>query len=363
MKLNKIILAGIIFIFLSGIIFLTDILNPIIRPATYYFLMGSSKGKDILFFGLFGLFLILSQYSTIFKKDIDCAKYLKLSIIVGSILLASGIALEIIFRLHMGIGWNTIFAIMTNKMTTTSILHTHHLKAILGAIITNILGPVTQSGINTGVGLYSYLPQISYIVVLIIPVLTVLLILSMQKRSWLTTFFLSFFSSCLIIGAIDGGLFGTPAIVGICGLYLIYRNGLYIERGFGLILNSASLLDESDKVQPPYKFKNMTQSRFLFNRFIPYLIVILIIILRFTVAIAGAECDHYTLEVVNHTDEIYLGNITVESVEHENYTGQNKPVFHIESSYNEMELLHDLRSPLNNSCEYYTLSWNIFSYL
>ena len=104
MKVNKTILIGIAFLILGGIIFLSDMLNPIIRPITYLFLMGSSKGKDIIFFGFLGLFLILSQ---IIKKDIDTRKYLKLSMIIGSILLILGILLEIIFRLQMGIGLNT----------------------------------------------------------------------------------------------------------------------------------------------------------------------------------------------------------------------------------------------------------------
>ena len=57
MKLNKTIIVGLMFIIFAGLIFVTDIFNPIIRPITYQFLMGSSKGKDIIFFGLFGLFL------------------------------------------------------------------------------------------------------------------------------------------------------------------------------------------------------------------------------------------------------------------------------------------------------------------
>ena len=57
MKRNNIILAGFIFILFAGVLFITDIFNPIVRPLTRIFLMGSSKGKDILFFGLFGLFL------------------------------------------------------------------------------------------------------------------------------------------------------------------------------------------------------------------------------------------------------------------------------------------------------------------
>ena len=100
MKINKTILIGIIFILLAGVIFLTDSLNPIIRPITYLFLMGSSKGKDIIFFGLLGLFLILSQLS---RKEIDETKYLIISIIIGTVSLIFGILLEVAFRLQMGI--------------------------------------------------------------------------------------------------------------------------------------------------------------------------------------------------------------------------------------------------------------------
>ena len=82
MKRNNIILVGFIFILFAGVLFITDIFNPIIRPITRVFLMGSSKGKDILFFGLFGLFLILSQTFTLKNKDIDSDKYLKIAICV-----------------------------------------------------------------------------------------------------------------------------------------------------------------------------------------------------------------------------------------------------------------------------------------
>ena len=86
MKVNKTLLLGIIFILIAGVIFLTDILNPIIRPITYLFLMGSSKGKDIMFFGLIGLFLILSQ---VIKKEINTKKYFKVSL-CGKFLFING---------------------------------------------------------------------------------------------------------------------------------------------------------------------------------------------------------------------------------------------------------------------------------
>lgn len=138
MKLNKTILVGFIFILLGGVIFATDLLNPIIRPITHLFLMGSSKGKDIMFFGLLGLLLILSQ--TI-PKEIDVTKYLKISIVIGAVLLILGNLLEVVFRLQMGIKLNTIFCAMSNTMSSTSILHTHLLKSILGEVITQIIGP------------------------------------------------------------------------------------------------------------------------------------------------------------------------------------------------------------------------------
>ena len=137
MKLNKTILVGFLFIALGGFVFISDILNPIIRPITYTFLTGSSKGKDIMFFALMGILLILSQ---IIPRKIDVTKYLKISIVIGSVLLILGNLLEVVFRLQMGIKLNTVFCSMTNTMSSTRILHTHLLKSILGEVITKRKG-------------------------------------------------------------------------------------------------------------------------------------------------------------------------------------------------------------------------------
>ncbi|WP_292782190.1 hypothetical protein [Methanobrevibacter sp.] len=361
MKLNKTIIVGLILILFSGLLFVTNIFNPIIRPITYIFLMGSSKGKDIMFFGLLGLFLILSQ---VIKKDIDVTKYLKISIVIGSITLVFGILLEVIFRLQMGIKLNTIFASMTSTMTTTSILHTHLIKAILGEVLTKIIGPFIQTDINTGVSLYQYLPSFSFLIIILLPTLFITIVLASQKRPWFSNLLLAFFSSCLIIGIIDGGLFGTPAIVGIMGIYLVYRNGYYITRIAGKIFKDENLLKENEKYQPPYRNKGLSKKRRIFNHILVYIVVIGIIFLRFTIAFAGAEPDCYTVDVINATeDEIDLGNISDKVISVENHTDLNKITYLIDPSYNEMQLLNDLKVPLNDSCEYYTVSWNIYSYL
>lgn len=360
MKVNKTILLGFIFILLAGAIFVSDILNPIIRPITHLFLMGSSKGKDIIFFGLLGLFLILSQ---VIGKEIDVTKYLKTSIIIGAVLLILGIILEIVFRLQMGIKLNTVFCSMSNTMSSTSILHTHLLKSILGALLTQIIGPFIQSDINTGVGLYSYVPSIGFLVILLIPVLFITLVLAIQKRPWPTTLLIAFFSSCLIIGAIDGGMWGTPALVGILGLFLVYRNGYYINYGVGTILKDEDMLEKNELIQPSYRNVGLSEARYLFNRFLPGIIVILIIALRFTVAFAGAEPDYYTVDIANPADDIDLGNISIEAIDYDANADLNKTTYKIDPSYNEMELINALKIPLKDKCEYYTVSWNAYSYL
>ncbi|WP_458455828.1 hypothetical protein [Methanobrevibacter sp.] len=352
MKVNKTILLGFMFIVLAVVIFITDILNPIIRPVTYLFLMGSSKGKDIMFFGLLGLFLILSQ---VIDVKIDITKYLKMSIILGSVLLVLGILLEVVFRLQMGIKLNTVFCAMSNTMSSTSILHTHLLKSILGKVLTEMIGPFINSSINTGAGLYSYVPTAGFFVILLIPILFAMLVLASQRRPWFTTFLISFFSSCLIIGAIDGGMWGTPALIGILGLFLVYRNGYYLNYIAGKILKDEKLLKDNESLPPTYRNAGLSQTRYIFNRFLPYIIIILIIGLRFTIALAGAETDYYTVEIANITDDVDFGDIPIEKISNGTY--------HVDSSYNEMDLINDLKIPLNGKCEYYTISWNAYSYL
>lgn len=358
MKLNKTTVIGLVFIIFAGVIFVTDIFNPIIRPITYLFLMGSSKGKDIMFFGILGLFLIVPQF---IKRDFDPEKYLKISIVVGWILLICGILLEILFRLQMGIKLNTVFCAMSDTMSSTSILHTHLLKSILGALITMVIGPFVQSDINTGVGLYSYVPSFGFLIILLIPILFVTLVLAIRNRTWFTSLLLAFFSSCLIIGAIDGGLFGTPALVGILGLCLVYRNGYYLNYIIYTLLRDEKSLEKNEEIQPVYRNRGFRQWRYLLNRLIIWFVVIGIILLRFSVAFAGAEPDCYTVDVANPAENLDLGDVNVKVID--NTTSANRTTFHIDSSYNEMELINDLKYPLKGSCEYYTVSWNVYSYL
>ncbi len=355
MKINKTIFVGILFIILACVIFTSNILNPIVHPITHQFLMGSSKGKDIIFFGLMGMFLILSQILKDINADSD--KFLKISILLGSVLLIAGIGLEVLFRYEMNIDLNTIFMSMENSVSSTSILHTHLLKSILGDVLTNLIGPFIDNEINTGVGLYEYIPEVSKIIVFLFPLLFVTLLLSFGNKRFLQTFLLSFFASCLLIGALDGGLFATPSITGICGIYLIYANGKCIEGIVDYIIKRKKL-PERCRIIPNHQgildFIVKT-----IKRYSPYIIAALIIFLRFSIAFFGANTEHYEVDLANPTENVTLNEFPVESITYED----NRTVYIIDSNYNEMELLNDLKVPFNNTCKYYTITWNTFSYL
>ena len=79
--------------------------------------------------------------------------------------------------------------------------------------------------------------------------------------------------------------------------------------------------------------------------------------------LAGCDKVFILLPAKNASEDIDLGNISVEIINYDHDNDLNKTTYHIDPSYNEMKLVNDLEIPLNNSCEYYTVSWNIYSYL
>lgn len=354
MNLNKYLILGIILIIFGIIIFFTDTFNVVIRPITYLFLMGSSKGKDIVFFFLFGLFILLSQ---LYKLDLlekyfnfKNNKILKMSILLSTVILVLGIFLEILLRYYLNIKYNTIFVSMKPSFTTTSILHSHIYKSIFGNLISLILGTKIPTGINVGNSLSQYVPPIAYLFILLLPIIFILQILSLQKRLFASTICLSFFSSTLIIGILDGGLFGTPAIVGLCGLIFVYEFGHYLDYYFEKNIGNK----ENIKLLKLEKEKNKRK----FNKTIVFIFIILILVLRISITFTGANGEYYELDIVNPTDNIELNNFSIIKVQEK----PNEKIIYLSSEYNEMELLNSLKEPLKNKCDYYTLSWNGYSY-
>ena len=340
MKINKIILSGVILILFGGLLFTTDILTPFIRPITYLFLMGSSKGKDILFFALFGFLLIVSQIG---KFKINTRKFLLIVIISSSAIFTAAIILELYLRLILG-----IFVTIRPSMSTTSILHSHLIKSVLGEFLVSTINPLIGNGINTATSLYKYVSPFTTIILVLVGILFVSIILAVQKKQPLITIFLSVFSTILFIGCFDGGIMGTPGALGLFGCILIYfkeNNILTIAKH----IKHKNFIEYARKSTP-----NKIGIKYLLKRGCPYFIGLAIILLRISVSLVGASPEYYEVDIYNPDDGLNLSQYPIEYVSHED----GKISYHIDSSLNEIEL----SKSLNHSCDYYTISWNVYSY-
>lgn len=349
MKINKIILSGVILILFGGLLFTTDILTPFIRPITYLFLMGSSKGKDILFFALFGFLLIVSQID---KFKINTRKFLLIVIISSSAIFTAAIILELYLRLILGIDFNTIFVTIRPSMSTTSILHSHLIKSVLGEFLVSTINPLIGNGINTATSLYKYVSPFTTIILVLVGILFVSIILAVQKRQPLITILLCFFSTILFIGCFDGGIMGTPGALGLFGCILIYfkeNNILTIAKH----IKHKNFIEYARKSTP-----NKIGIKYLLKRGCPYFIGLAIILLRISVSLVGASPEYYEVDIYNPDDGLNLSQYPIEYVSHED----GKISYHIDSYLNEIELTKELSKSLNHSCDYYTISWNVYSY-
>ena len=368
-KINKYIPFGIILIIFGTLLFFLSGIDQFIRPFAQPILMGSSKGKDILFFVVFGITIILSTigdndkiYNYFMNLNIpkilkDNDFYLKLSLALFLFTAIMGLVVEVYLRSTLGLDWNTILVIMNPSMTSTSILHSHLYKAIFGIILGGILTYI-PAGIHTGSSLSAYTPSIIYVLFILIPIIYIAMVMSLQRRKWLSRILLAFTSTLGIIGIMDGGLFGTPAVGGIYGMLIILFNGNILD-GFSDLL---SRRDERDIVKSEISdkvSKNKESKIRLFKKFLPHIALILIIVLRFSIAFYGACPDSYEVNIYNTHDIDALNQYdTLNLTEH-----QNKTTVYLSNEYNEMELLNNLAVSLDGKCDWYSLSWNIYSYL
>ncbi len=385
MKINNYRIFGFFMIIIGIILFIPTQLDLIIRPFTQPILMGSSKGKDILFFILFGITLILSttldneknykkfKSLNIPKKFKSNYLYLKLSLYLFFIITILGLVLEIYLRYLIGTNLNNIFVAANPNLTTTSLLHSHIYKSLFGIILSKVLTYI-PTGIHTGSSLSIYTPEIANYLFILIPILYIIMIGSLQNRKMIPRLFLAFTSTIGIIGIIDGGFFATPTIGGIYGILIILLNedilndltDDFLENSKNSLFKKLSLKSTKFKKYLIFNIKNIKQnfkinekSKKFWKIWSPHLILIFIIILRFSIAIYGANDECYELDIYNLKENIDLSHYNVLNIKY----GENKTVVYISNEYNEMELLNNLGQKLSGKCDSYSLTWNIYSYI
>ena len=379
-KISKYIPFGIILIILGISLYFLSGIDQFIRPFSQPILMGSSKGKDILFFVLFGITIILSTLGDNDKihgcfEDLSIPKMLKdrdfclkLSLILFLFAAISGLIVELYLRNSLGISWNTILVIMNPSLTSTSILHSHIYKGIFGMILGMFLSYI-PSGIHTGSSLSAYTPGIIGLLFLLIPITYILMVISMQRRKAVPRLVLAFASTLGIIGLIDGGLFGTPSLLGIYGMLIVMYNGEILDG----ISDYLTKKEERDNIKRQLKEelanikytltgkikeKRKSTHKYL-KTLLPHIALIIIILLRFSIAFYGANTDCYELTLHEGHDFDDLNQYDTLNLTNDG----NNTIVYLSNEYNEMELLNNLAISLDGKCDWYSLSWNIYSYL
>ncbi|MGL4668977.1 MAG: hypothetical protein ACRCVG_00060 [Methanobacteriaceae archaeon] len=256
-KSNALAILGIIFIIMAILILFNNVIANLIRPITELFLMGSSKGKDLLFFTAMGFLLIITN-TKYFKsqsfwnlgsyKDYSQSnnqKYLKITLILLTISLLFALILEIVMRANLPIGQLTTFVVINPETTTTSILHTHIFKSVSSNFVSDIINILSSNSfsssiytssinsittnINTGNSLYYYIPKIANIFIVLYPITAIFGLLSLKNRTVPSRLILIFTMVCGLIGLLDGGLFAVPTIIGLFGLLYIYFNAYWFN--------------------------------------------------------------------------------------------------------------------------------------
>ena len=339
LRLNKLNIIGIILILFAVILALTNFLDKLILEITYPFLEGSSQGKSIILFTVLGsLFLLyplfnlkgiigkrLSSINNLLKYD--GKKYLKFTIITIFFTYIFGLLIEVLLRIKLGVPILTTFiAYNSNSYSSSAVAHSHVFKSVLGFIIQS-LGIHINTGVNAGVPLIPYTIPLALIVLVTWPLIYIggIIAISNQERD-LYKVILAFVLTLSLIGILDGGLFSTPAIIGIAGLLGIYF------------------------IKKPFSPRNLLK---------PSVIIIFLIILRFSLGLLGTNTEVHEITIINPADNIDLQGYNVLSVQKE----QNKTIVTVPGNTNDKVLLTELTKTLKGKCSGFFLSWNILSYV
>jgi len=337
LRLNKLNIIGILMILFAVLLTVTNFLSNAVLSLTHPFLEGSSQGKSIILFTVMGSLLL---FYPLFKSDglfgkmisslnphlkIDSQKYLKFTIITIFFTYLVGLFIEIWIRIKLGIPILTTFiSYDSNYFSSTSLTHSHVFKSVLGFVL-HSSGIYVSPHVNTGIALAQYTLPISLIVLITLPLILIAGITALSGEKDIHKVILAFALTLSLIGILDGGLFSTPAMIGLLGLLSIYF------------------------IKKPFSLRNLVK---------PSIILALLIILRLSIGIVGSNVDIHEITIINPSDNIYLEGYDVSSIQKEG----NKMIVKIPGTINDKVLLLALKDDLKGKCSGFTLSWDIYTY-
>lgn len=336
LRLDKLNIIGIFMILFAIFLFITPYLDHIILTITYPFLEGSSKGKSVLLFAIMGSILLfyplLKENGTIANKisslspklSFNGQKCLKFTIIILFSTYLFGIFLEIWLRAKFGVSPFTMFVSFNSNASSTSIIHTHVFKSILGSLI-HVLGIYVPSDINTGYSIAEYVPQVAFAICIMFPLVYIAGLISLNIKKDLYKVILAFAFTTSLIGMLDGGLFSTPALVGLSCILGIYF------------------------IKEPFMIRDLIK---------PSTIIIILILVRLLIGLLGNSADFHEITIIHPSDNIDFTGYDVISIE--KYS--DRMIVKVPGNINDKTLLLKLIEDLKGKCNGFFLSWNLFSW-
>lgn len=324
-------------ILFSILIFSTKFLDLLILNITYPFLEGSSEGKSVLLFGLMGSILLLyplfnfngrimqkiSSLNPAFNGNGN--RYLKLVIIVVLLTYLIGIIIEIIVRLKLGVSIFTTFVAMDPSPASTSITHSHVFKSVLGDLI-SLSGFHVPGNIHTGTSLIHYTSPVSFIILISFLLTYLLGLISLNQRKNRYKVILTFAITTSLIGMLDGGLFSTPALIGLSGLLGVYA------------------------IKKPFSARDLLKPSFL---------IVILILLRISIGVIGTNTEYHEITFLDEKSPIDFNGYNVTSIDHIG----DKTIIRISTDRSDKAILTDMVRRSEGKVSGIIVSWNIFSWV
>lgn len=329
-SINKSIVCGILLILLGFIILFTNFIDSFVTELLWPLLEGSSEGKTVLFLWLVGFTLIVTSFirqnsalnKKLYKNKNYHLRYLSTTIILLIICAFIGLFIEAYIRQQFGVSFFTILTSMSPNTSTTSPMHSHAYKSVLG-ILANYFVP---AHVNTGSSILQYVMPYALIIVVFWPVCYVLGVIGISDMRDLHRIVSLIALNVALIGLIDGGIFSQPFLIGIGFLLLAYfSNG---------------------KVGIKYFIK-------------PVVIMGYILLLAMIIEVGGSDTTHHTLTVVNQTEPVDMSEFNVTNVE----VKGDLTIYTLNCTTSDKQLIREVFAKFKDKSDSTFMSWNFYSYL
>lgn len=321
---------AILLLFLALIIFVTDSIDSLVTNLLWPLLEGSSEGKTVIFLGMLGIFILLDLLigkidfleKKVYKNKRSHFKIMLTTILILLSCAFIGFAIELGIRYSMGVSPFTILTSMNPYPSTSSPMHSHAYKSVLGIVSYYIV----PGHVNTGISILKYVQPYAYIVIPVWIISYITGLIGLHKMTGLNKAVSIVALTLALIGLLDGGLYSQPFLIGIGFLWLMYYTN-----------------DERLKLKHFIK---------------PVVIMGYILLIAMICEVGGSDTTYHTLTVINQTVPVDMSQYNViETIQ----DGQ-KTTYIMNTTMPDKQLITSVFDTFKGKCDATFMSWNFYSY-